>query len=116
MTVTRAGSVSIAMLPSDRWGPVHEHEQSDYVEGLCEVCGGWIAQGERHLTRAWLSGPAEVCQHLVCPAPTCPTCGGVYQDTPGTDDGYNVHTGEQRHKDAVWTAVGRSGLPPTPVA
>lgn len=66
MTSPRA-AFDIRNLPDDRWGPVHEHDQSHYVEGLCERCSGWIATGERHETRSWLSGPAESCQHLVCP-------------------------------------------------
>lgn len=54
-------------LPDTGWAPVRQHRQSQYSEGLCEKCGGPIATGEVHETRAWLSGPAESCQHIECP-------------------------------------------------
>ena len=49
------------------WGTLHQHNQSQYSEGLCERCPDPIAPGERHETRHWLGGLAESCQHIVCP-------------------------------------------------
>jgi hypothetical protein len=40
----------------------------------------------------------------------CRRCGEIYERT------YEEHTGSEKHREAIWKAVGRSGEPPIPVA
>lgn len=59
----------IRRLPDADWRPVRTERQSRYVGGLCELgCGHDIAPNELRLVRGWKHGPAEVAQHIECPA------------------------------------------------